>query len=118
MPANSWTKFRAAFDSAKVIQFTATPYRRDGKLVDGKVIYDYPLHTAQKDGYFKPISFEPICEINEQNGDIEIARAAIARLTKNREEGLNHIIMARTKSTDRADEVYEIYERMGGRVLQ
>jgi superfamily II DNA or RNA helicase len=46
-----------------VLQLTATPFRRDGKLVDGKVIYSYPLQLAQRDGYFEKIVFEPVYEI-------------------------------------------------------
>ena len=63
--APSWTAFRAAFDGRPVLQFTATPFRRDSQLVDGQVIYNYPLRTAQRDGYFKKIVFEPVYEIDQ-----------------------------------------------------
>ena len=53
--ANTWTGFRDHFRDRKVLQFTATPFRRDAELVDGKIVYSYPLHRAQQDGYFKPI---------------------------------------------------------------
>jgi hypothetical protein len=75
--AKTWLSFREHFKNKKILQFTATPYRRDGKLVDGKVIFNYPLHSAQADGYFKPIKFESIHEVDESKGDREIAIAAV-----------------------------------------
>ena len=55
----------------------------------------YPLKTAQQDGYFKPISFEPVFEIDDEDGDKAIAKAAVDRLKKDLKAGLNHLVMAR-----------------------
>ena len=55
--AAGWSAFRGHFRNQSVLQFTATPFRRDGKLVDGEVIYNYPLRLAQQDGYFCKITF-------------------------------------------------------------
>ncbi len=111
--AKSWSHFREQFEDNKVLQFTATPYRRDGILVDGKVIYDYPLNVAQKENYFKKISFEPVYEIDEKAGDEAIAKAAIERLRKDTTGGLNHLIMARCSTIERAEEeILPIYQRL------
>lgn len=107
--AATWTVFREHFKAKKVLQFTATPYRRDGKLVDGKVIFNYPLRTAQQDGYFKPISFEPVYELDEDAGDKAIATAAVKKLRQDLVLGLDHIIMARCENIDRAKTIYNIY---------
>lgn len=37
--APTWQEFREAFAEKRVLQFTATPFRADGKLVDGQVIF-------------------------------------------------------------------------------
>ncbi len=110
--ADGWTAFREHFIGKKVLQFTATPYRRDGKLVDGKVIFDYPLHVAQQDGYFKRISFEPVYEIDQEEGDRAIADAAVNRLRTDIAAGLNHSVMARCANIERAVAVYRIYQEV------
>jgi len=51
--ADSWGRFKDTCIERKILQFTATPFRSDRKLVDGQVIFQYPLRSAQKDGYFK-----------------------------------------------------------------
>jgi superfamily II DNA or RNA helicase len=107
--AKGWAAFREQFTNNKVLQFTATPYRRDGKLVDGKVLYEYPLQSAQLDGYFKKISFEPIYEIDDEAGDRAIAAAAIKRLQEDMAAGFDHLIMARCGTITRAKDIYDIY---------
>lgn len=111
--ARGWMKFREHFiDTSRILQFTATPYRRDARLVDGKVIYDYPLHRAQEDGYFKKISFEPVYEIDQKDADRAIAQAAIARLKKDIAEGKDHSVMARCDNINRADDLLPIYREL------
>lgn len=110
--AKTWSDFREAFSQNKVLQFTATPFRRDGRLVDGDVIYTYPLRKAQEDGYFKPITFNPVHELNTQSSDMAIAELAIAQLKNDVSDGNNHLIMARCNSIDRAEIVQDIYQRL------
>lgn len=110
--ANGWSAFREKFKENKVLQFTATPYRRDGKLVDGKVIYEYPLHSAQKDGYFKNINFEPVYEIDQEDADEAIATKAVAVLRSDIESGMDHLMMARCVSIGRARTIHTIYSRI------
>lgn len=108
--AEGWATFRERFLKKTVLQFTATPYRRDGKLVDGKVIFEYPLSTAQKDGYFKKISFQAIYEIDPETGDKAIAAVAIKRLKEDIANDFEHLIMARCENIDRAKAIHEIYK--------
>lgn len=108
--ARTWTRFREAFRNKPVLQFTATPFRRDSQVVDGEVIYSYPLRKAREDHYFKAISFEPVYEPNSTQSDVEIARQAVQQLRQDLDSGFNHLLMARCDSTDRAEEVARIYE--------
>ena len=55
--AKTWQKFREKLKDKKIIQFTATPFRNDNKILSGKIIYNYPLKKAQEEGYFRPIDF-------------------------------------------------------------
>ncbi|MDE0179492.1 MAG: DEAD/DEAH box helicase family protein [Gammaproteobacteria bacterium] len=108
--ARSWTAFRRHFLETSVLQFTATPFRRDGVLVDGDVIYSYPLSRAQEDGYFKRIEFEPVFELDPHDADRAIADRAIAALDRDLGRGLDHVLMARCGSIDRARAMHALYE--------
>jgi len=54
--ANSWVRLINKFKFAKIINFTATPRRADGELMSGKIIYQYPVYKAEKNGYIKKIT--------------------------------------------------------------
>lgn len=114
IPAQTWDTFRRLFAERTVVQFTATPFRRDGKYVDGKIIYSYPLRKAQAEQYFKPITFIPIQEYHPKRTDEKIARAAVGQLRADLAQGLNHLIMARADTVERATQVHAIYQRIAG----
>lgn len=109
--AKSWDNFIKLFDKGKVVLFTATPYRNDGELLEGKIIYNFTLKEAQEQGYFKEIDFIPIREYDPKSIDIKIAEAAVNRLREDIENGFDHILMARCEDKYRADEVFEIYSQ-------
>lgn len=109
VPAKTWSEFKQYFSDARILQFTATPFRQDGKSIEGKVIFNYPLKKAQDEGYFRPISFKPIIEYDPAKRDIAIAEAAVAQLREDLEKG--HILMARVGTTRRAEQVLEIYRQ-------
>jgi len=110
--AKVWSETKYKLRDIKCIQFTATPYRNDGKKVDGKIIFNYPLSLAQKEGFFKSINFVPVFEFDEENGDYEIAKKAIEVLNKDKENGYNHCILVRAKSIQSATNLYEnVYSR-------
>jgi len=110
--AEGWSAFREHFKNQKVLQFTATPFRRDEKLVDGKVIYEYPLYMAQQDGYFTKISFEPVFEIDQENADLNIALTAIQRLKDDRSKEKDHLMMVRCSNIARAHKILTIYKEI------
>ena len=113
--ADTWNGLREAFREKHVLQFTATPFRRDGHPVDGKVIYNYPLRRAQEDGYFKTIHFHPVFEIDPDSGDRAIAREAVERLDADLSAGRDHILMARCATTLRAERILALYLALGQR---
>lgn len=112
--APRWSRFREAFASRPILQFTATPFRRDGHIVDGLVIYNYPLRMAQQDKYFKPIKFEPVYEPQPLRADDAVAEAAVERLREDLANGLNHLMMARCDTIARAEAVHKSYQRLAG----
>ena len=78
--ANRWNQIKSYFKGKKILQFTATPFRNDGKKLDGDIIYNFPLSMAQEQGYFQKINFKPIIEYDEEKGDYAIAQAAVSQL--------------------------------------
>lgn len=110
--ANTWSTVKYKLRKLKCLQFTATPFRNDGIKLDGKIIYNFPLHLAQQQGYFQPINFLPILEFDEEQGDMAIAAAAIEQLKQDLKEGYKHIVLVRAKDKASANRLYnDIYKR-------
>lgn len=107
--AHSWDNVRQNFLEKPVVQFTATPFRNDGKNLGGKIIYNYTLGSAQKDGYFKKISLSTVEEYIEADKDASIASKAIAILRKDLDDGYDHLLMARVSTQLRAEEIFNTY---------
>jgi superfamily II DNA or RNA helicase len=106
--APTWSGFKQQFRSRRVVQFTATPFREDGKPLDGEIVFKYPLKKAQEEGYFKSIRFEPVVAFNRKRADRKIARKAVEILRA--EAHLGHILMARVESIARSKEVFPLYK--------
>lgn len=111
--APTWKEFRRYFSGKPILQFTATPYRNDGKHIDGRIIFSYPLKKAQENGYFQAINFLPVREHDSVLAEEAIARRAIEQMEEDLKAGLDHIVMARTASIERAEEVYRVYQSLG-----
>jgi superfamily II DNA or RNA helicase len=53
--ANTYQELIKFFDAANIIGLTATPFRSDGKKVDGENIYTYHFSDAVRKGYIRNI---------------------------------------------------------------
>jgi len=111
--ANSWSRVRNSFHKKQIIQFTATPFRNDGKRLDGKIIFNFSLKKAQEQGYFKPINFVSVREYDFEKGDKLIAQKAVEKLREDISHGYSHILMARCENKKRAEEIFHLYEEHG-----
>ena len=109
--AQTWKELIDRFDKEKVFLFTATPYRNDGKNLQGKIIFNFSLRKAQEQRYYKQINYLPIREYNRKLADKKIAERAVQQLREDIANGYNHIIMARCKDKIRAKEVFEHYKQ-------
>ncbi|MRS03690.1 DEAD/DEAH box helicase, partial [bacterium] len=105
--ARTWKALKDRFRNRRILQFTATPFREDGKILDGEIIYRYSLKRAQLEEYFKPIRFLPVVEFNPGKGDIAIAKKAVEQLRADTSKC--HILMARVESVERAEAVFKLY---------
>jgi len=110
VPASTWNRVFTRLKGLRVAGFTATPFRLDGERVPGKIIYQFPLHQAQEQGYFRKINFIAIDEPDTSVADREIAKRAVTQLRLDRNAGLQHILLARAGTKLRAERLYhEIY---------
>ena len=109
-PATTWTEIIRSFAGRPVLLFTATPFRRDGRTLPGRVIFRFPLREAQKEGYFSTIDFTAVLDLDDD--DESLALAALKRLRADLEAGYQHVLLARVGKKSRADEVHAIYSRL------
>ena len=111
--ARTWSEFRGLFVDRKppipIVQFTATPFREDGRRVDGEFIYTYPLKKAQEEGYFKSIRFEAVFGLDRPDADLAIAEKLGEVLAEDLAAGLNHLAMARCSTIERAKHLHRLY---------
>ncbi len=109
--ADTWKELISRFNKEKVFLFTATPFRNDGKSLQGKTIFNFSLKKAQEQKYYKKINYLPIREYNKKLGDEKIADKAVEQLRKDIAAGFNHIVMARCMTKIRALEIFEYYKK-------
>lgn len=112
VPAASWSRIRDEFDGQPVVQFTATPFREDGRHLQGTIIYSFPLREAQEQGYFSAIDFKSIVSLEDP--DRALAVEALQRLRSDLESGFDHILMARVRSIAKAKALCPLYEELAG----
>jgi len=92
--APTWSAFKERFKEHRILQFTATTFREDGRPLDGYIIFKYPLKKAQQEGYFKPIRF--IVAFSRRKSDQAITTKAIEQLRADADKG--HISMVRVEN--------------------
>jgi len=117
--ARTWQGLLNRFPSARRILFTATPFRRDRREIQGRFVFTYDLSQARRDGVFGAIRYEPVEERgNLRERDIAVARAVERQFRTDRERGLDHLVMVRTDRKERAHELAGIYgENTGLRLV-
>ncbi len=106
--ARTWRAIADSFSERFIVQFTATPFREDGKHLGSRISYAYPLRLAQKHGYFAPIKYHSIMSLGDS--DQRVATAALDQLRRDLANGLDHILMARVQAIPRAQSVLAVYE--------
>ncbi|WP_340151983.1 DEAD/DEAH box helicase family protein [uncultured Sneathiella sp.] len=114
IPASQWLSVREKFTGKRITQFTATPFRRDSRRIDGKIVFNFKLGDAQAADYYRPINLRTIEEFGDEEArDRSIAEMAIEALRNDRDVlGRDHILMARCKSQSRAEGLFELYKEL------
>lgn len=56
-PADTWAAYLSYFTGARFVFLTATPFRRDKKVIPGKLAYRYPVSKAAREKAFGKVRF-------------------------------------------------------------
>ena len=115
-PADSWIAYVDHYTKAKFIFLTATPFRRDGRLIPGKLVYRYPVMRAVAEGAFEPIRFcaAPIeNELDDVHVDQMIARAAVQQMNEDLANGFDHRLFIRAATIQAAQDLVPLYRGLG-----
>lgn len=107
-PASTWRDLLNSFPKAKKVLFTATPFRRDGREIEGRFAYSYPLAKAFGDKIFGQIRYVPVPD-DGADQDIAVAKNTAEVFASDRAAGFNHFVMVRTDRRTRAKELLELY---------
>lgn len=108
--ARTWSGIRDHFTDKPVVQFTATPFREDGKHLQGRTIYAFPLREAQAQGYFSQIDYTAVIDFDDV--DHAVAEQSVAKLREDLTAGFDHVLMARVRSIDRAKQIKHYYDQL------
>jgi superfamily II DNA or RNA helicase len=108
VPAFTWSNVVNRFTDASKIFFTATPFRRDKKEIEGRVVYKYPLTKAYEDKIFGKIGYYPVITDNHDT-DLAIALQAEKIFNQDKEAGLKHYMMVRTETKEEAENLSKLY---------
>lgn len=108
--ARTWSAIASDFRDRLIVQFTATPFREDGRVVEGRLAYAYPLRLAQQNGWFARINYRSITTLGDP--DRALATAAVERLRDDLAAGHDHILMARVQTISRAEQLLGLYQEL------
>ena len=84
--AESWNSVRAHFPDSKIVNLSATPTRADGKIMEGDIIYSFPIFRAIKHGYIKKLKAKVLNPSslkyvrNNDGNEVEVTIDEIKRL--------------------------------------
>lgn len=110
-PAPTWNAVIEAFPNAKVVLFTATPFRRDGKEIKGKYIYTYPIQRAFEDGIYGEMKYIPVHTHPGEASDVTLARETFRIFQEDVAAGYEHVVMVRSSTRKQADILLDIYQQ-------
>lgn len=113
IPAETWKHILSQFRNTRNILFTATPFRRDKKIMPGIQVYAYPLKMAIENGYYEKISYVPI-EINpNENKDVVLAEKAREQFNILKAKNPDIKMLIKVESKANAKTIKTIYDKIG-----
>ncbi len=115
-PANTWAAYLEHYTKAHFVFLTATPFRRDGQVIPGKLVYRYPVMKAVEEGAFHPVAFRaaPIQNtLDDHHIDQVIAETAVNQLHQDLAAGHDHRLFVRAATIMAARALVPMYQALG-----
>lgn len=101
-PADTWQALSEANADAQVALFTATPFRRDRKVLEARTVFVYSLRQALADEILRPVTFIPVAVEPTSDIDVALATAAAGRLRSDDHAPNGSRLLIRTDTIDHA----------------
>nr|WP_079594936.1 DEAD/DEAH box helicase family protein [Mycobacteroides abscessus] len=125
--ADSWQTLRQHFPQARILNVSATPTRSDGRVMEGQIIYSYPISQAVENGYVKRINgyrLNPstLHYVRRDGGEVEIPLEEVRRLGEIDAGFRRSIVSSEASLTTIAEasrqKLFELREKTGERRLK
>jgi superfamily II DNA or RNA helicase len=115
--APTWKDLNNYYIETKRVFFTATPFRRDKKRMQAKLIYHYSLAKALDRQILRPITFQGIASgLAKEASDAALIQTALDVLNRERVTNQTATILIRTDKIDDAVTLTQKYRTAGIRV--
>lgn len=115
-PAETWTAYLEHYSEARFVFLTATPFRRDGRVIPGKLVYRYPVMRAVDEGAFHPVAFRAAAVENmldDEHVDRVIAETAVNQFRADIQAGFDHRLFVRAATINAARALVPVYRDLG-----
>ncbi len=108
--APTWAAILEAFKKRKCVLLTATPFRRDERVIRAPLIYHYPIGKAIDDEIYKPVKYHSV----ERGGnwltrDKNLCEKAREILDKERKEEKEPKLLIRADRVEWAERLVDLY---------
>jgi superfamily II DNA or RNA helicase len=112
MPAATWAQLLDSVE-AKKVYLTATPFRRDAQRICAEPAYSYSLKRAIEAGIYVPINYRQVEIKSGGDRDLQLARAAQARLRTSLHREQCSKLLVRTDRVIEAERLKGLYASIG-----
>jgi superfamily II DNA or RNA helicase len=72
--AKTWQRLIEDVARSRLILLTATPFRLDGRILPGKLVYNYPMQRALDTGVYRPIEYKSARSSGSNEIDEQLCR--------------------------------------------
>jgi len=108
--APTWKAILEAFRNSKCVLLTATPFRRDKRVIRAPLIYHYPIGKAIDDGIYKPVKYHSV----KRGGnwlirDKNLCEKAKEILDGEKKKGKKPKLLIRTDRVEWAERLVKLY---------
>lgn len=113
-PAPTWKALNEYYSEIKRVFFTATPFRRDKRRMEAKLIYHYSLGRALDAMILRPVNFEGVnYGIDNNNSDKLLIQKAKEVYSLEKQINPNSSIIIRTDRIEEANDLADKYTHAG-----